>query len=672
MKPSPPTLTQPTPASLLLASGRKTTMRWLIPILLVFLFLATLIWLPRQAQQMEASERLEQLIADSLWVEQAIRFQLSRDDESMRIISREIIQNHLRQDHFRSRLNALLRNNRELYRVTWFGADGKPVASTDDFPIAHDNLSAPSLMTSERARQLRRPLYSPPAVPPGIAEPSLMDYHVPMFRDGHYIGSLVASYAVSRILSEMVPWWFAQDNEISLTDTDDNVVARRTAGGPGLNVYTHRRELELPGLTLVLHTNSTKSAPKLLPNLLAGSVIVLSLGLLWSLWALWRDITRRTKAEGALLNEATFRAAMENSLITGMRARDLQGRITYVNPAFCKMVGIPAEELVGKIPPMPYWAPEAMDEYQERFSNVLAGRITPQFETIFQRKDGERFPVLIFEAPLLDQNGKQTGWMGSILDVSERKRAEDLNRKQEEKLQASARLASMGEIASTLAHELNQPLAAISSFTTGALNMMQQGTADPRTLQPALEKIHAQAQRAGHVIRSVHQFVKKREPARQRLQIGDLIDNVTPLVELQAQQFLVVLQTHIPPDLPPILGDQVLLEQVILNLTRNGIQAMTDTPPERRILRIAAELDRSPASAESVVVSVTDQGHGIPEDVAARLFSPFFSTKAEGMGMGLNICRTTIEFHGGTLTYTNNPAGGTIFRFSLPAQSGAH
>ncbi len=672
MKPPPPTSTQPTPASLLLEPSRKTTMRWLIPILLVFLFLTTLIWLPRQAQQMEASERLEQLIADSLWVEQAIRFQLSRDDESMRIIAREISNNHLRQDHFRSRLNALLRNNREFYRVTWFGPDGKPVASTDDFPITREDLSDSSRMTSERARQIRRPLYSPPAVPPGIAEPALMDYHVPMFRNDHYIGSLVASYAVARILNEMVPWWFAQDNEISLTDTDDNVVARRTAGGQGLNVYTHRRELELPGLTLVLHTNSTKSAPKLLPNLLVGSVIVLSLGLLWSLWALWRDVNRRTKAEGALLNEATFRAAMENSLVTGMRARDLEGRITYVNPAFCKMVGIPAEELVGKIPPMPYWAPEAMDEYQERFSNVLAGRITPQFETIFQRKDGERFPVLIFESPLVDQNGKQTGWMGSILDVSERKRAEDLNRTQEEKLQASARLASMGEIASTLAHELNQPLAAISSFTTGALNMMQQGNADPRALQPALEKIHAQAQRAGHVIRSVHQFVKKREPARQRLRIGQLVDNVTPLVELQAQQFFVVLQTHVPPNLPAVLGDQVLLEQVILNLTRNGIQAMAGAPPERRILRIVAEIDRSPATAESVVVSVIDQGHGIPEDVAARLFSPFFSTKAEGMGMGLNICRTTIEFHGGTLTYTNNPTGGTIFRFSLPAQGGTY
>ncbi len=668
--PSQPPAPQATAASLLQASGRKTRMRWLIPFLLLCLFVATLIWLPRQAQQMEASERLEQLIADSLWVEQAIRFQLSRDDESMRIIGREISTGRLHQDHFRSRLNALLRNNREFYRVTWFNAEGRPVGSTDDFPINRADLSQSSVMTGERAHQMRRPLYSPPAVPPGIAEPMLMDYHVPLFRDNHYIGSLVASYAVARILNEMVPWWFAQDNEISLTDTDDNVVARRASGGPGLNVYTHRRELELPGLTLVLYTNSTKSAPKLLPNLLVGSVIVLSLGLLWSLWALWRDINRRTKVEEALLSEASFRAAMENSLVTGMRARDLEGRITYVNPAFCKMVGIPAEELVGKVPPMPYWAPEAMDEYQERFSNVLAGRVTPQFETIFQRHDGERFPVLIFESPLVDQHGKQTGWMGSILDVSERKRAEDLNRTQEEKLQASARLASMGEIASTLAHELNQPLAAISSYTTGALNLMQQGHADPQALQPALEKIHAQAQRAGHVIRSVHQFVKKREPARQRLLMRQLIDNIAPLIELQAQQFFVVLQLQVPTSLPPVLGDQVLLEQVILNLTRNGIQAMTAVPSARRILRVTAELTRNDDGAESVTVSVIDQGHGISEDVAARLFSPFFSTKAEGMGMGLNICRTTIEFHGGTLTYTNHPAGGTIFRFSLPAQSG--
>lgn len=669
---TPPSLSSP---SHLLSPGRRHLMRWVMPILLVLLFLMTLIWLPRQAQQMESSERQEQLIADSLWVEQAIRFQLSRDDESMRLIGREIINERLKKDQFRVRLNALLRNNREFYRVTWFAADGHPVASTDDFPVSRNGLSAQSQQTDHDARTIRRPMYSAPAVPPGIAEPVLMDYHIPLFRDGHYIGSVVASYSVARVLNEMVPWWFAQDNEIILTDTDDKVVARRTAGGPGLNVYTHRRELELPGLTLRLHTNSTKSAPKLLPNLLVGSVIVLSLGLLWSLWALWRDINRRMTAEDALVNEVSFRSAMENSLVTGMRARDLAGRITYVNPAFCKMVGISAEELVGKIPPMPYWAPEAMDEYQERFSKVLAGRVTPQFETIFQRIDGERFPVLIFESPLVDQNGKQTGWMGSILDISDRKRAEDLNRMQEEKLQASARLASMGELASTLAHELNQPLAAISSYTTGALNMMQNGALDAASLQPALEKINTQAQRAGNVIRSVHQFVKKREPERQPISIKSIVDNVTPLIELQAQQFLVVLQTVIPANLPHVLGDAVLLEQVLLNLTRNAIQAMAAIAPERRILRIAAALDPSTSSAQSsqqaLIVSVIDQGHGIAPEVAAGLFSPFFSTKAEGMGMGLNICRTTIEFHGGTLTYANNPTGGTIFRFSLPAQGSA-
>lgn len=650
--------------------SRRHTLRWILPIVLVLLFLTTLIWLPRQAQQMESNERQEQLIADSLWVEQAIRFQLSRDDESMRLVANDIVSDHLKPDHFHSRITALLRNNHEFYRVTWFDPEGRALASTDDVTSTRHDLSVASQQAEHYSQAIGRPLYSAPAASPGVGEPVVMDYHVPLFRGRQYIGSLVTSYSTVSVLNEMVPWWFAQDNEITLTDTDDKMVAQRTAGGPGLNVYTHQRELELPGLTLRLHTNSTKSAPKLLPNLLVGSVIVLALGLIWSLWALWRDINRRTKAEGALVNEVTFRSAMENSLVTGMRARDLEGRITYVNPAFCKMVGIPANELVGKIPPMPYWVPEAMDEYQERFANVLAGRVTPQFETIFQRNNGERFPVLIFESPLVDQHGRQTGWMGSMLDITDRKRAEDLNRMQEEKLQASARLASMGEIASTLAHELNQPLAAISSYTTGALNMMHKGSLDPASLQPALEKINSQAQRAGHVIRSVHQFVKKRAPSRQPVSIKSLVDNVTPLIELQAQQFLVVLQSTIPVNLPDVLGDAVLLEQVLLNLTRNAIQAMAAVPPERRILRLLATLERDSATAqERITVSVIDHGHGIAPEVAAGLFSPFFSTKADGMGMGLNICRTTIEFHGGTLSYTDNPAGGTIFRFCLPILS---
>ncbi|HJV86616.1 MAG TPA: PAS domain S-box protein [Noviherbaspirillum sp.] len=649
--------------------SRRHAWRWLLPILLVFVFLSTLLWLPWQTQRMEANERQEQLIADTLWVEQTIQFQLSRDDESLRLIATEIGNRAASEKRVHDRITALMRNNHEISRIAQFDASGNLVVSTDEAPLSLRDYPVESIMAADDARKSRMPRYSSPARTKILSGAMTLDYHVPIFSGEEYIGDLVASYSLASILNEMVPWWFAQDNEIAITDQDDNTLEARAAGGPGRGVYTHRRPLELPGVTLSLRTNSVKGEPKLLPSLLVASVIALSLGLLWSLYALWRDINRRLAAEGALRQQVAFRTAMENSLMTGLRARDLNGRVTYVNPAFCKMVGIPAEELVGKSPPMPYWAPEAMNEYQQRFSQVLAGQVTPQFETVFQRSGGERFPVLIFESPLVDDTGKQTGWMGSILDISDRKQVEDLNRRQQEKLQASARLATMGEIASTLAHELNQPLAAISSYTTGALNMISNhaahpGSLDLELLKPALEKAGTQAQRAGHIIRSVHTFVKRREPSREPLTVTELIDSVIPLIELQAHQFFVAINTRIEPNLPVVLADRVMLEQVLLNLTRNAIEAMQEVAPERRILRITAE--RDPAQRHTVVISVIDNGHGISAEVAERLFSPFFSTKAEGMGMGLNICRTAVEFHGGTLVHAHNPDGGTIFRFSLP------
>src|SRR5690606_33320146 len=177
------------------------------------------------------------------------------------------------------------------------------------------------------------------------------------------------------------------------------------SGGAGRGFYTHRRTLNLAGVSLQLTTNSIKSAPKLLPSLLVDIVILLSLGLIWSLIALWRDINRRLAAETALREQIAFRSAMENSLITGLRARDLDGRVTYVNPAFCEMVGMPADSIVGRLPPMSYWAPEAVAEYHQHFSQVTAGTASHQgFETIFMHADGNRIPVLIFESPLVDDS----------------------------------------------------------------------------------------------------------------------------------------------------------------------------------------------------------------------------------------------------------------------------
>nr|WP_314629688.1 PAS domain S-box protein [uncultured Janthinobacterium sp.] len=649
--------------------------RWLLPVILLLLFLAILFWLPWQARQMESNERQEQLIADTLWVEQTIRFQLARNEESLYNLGADIASGVVPPARVRERLQQMLRNGRELQRVVWLDAAGKVLASSDgNLPQDASALLSPaSLTTGDNARRLHRGQYAQPAQHSGFpdAPPSamLMDYHQPLFDGQRYAGSLVATYQISSLLDEMVPWWFAQDNQISLIDRDDKVLARRAAAGPGHGVYTHKRALDVPGANITLFTDSVKSQPKLLPNLLVGSVIALSLGLLWSLLALWRHISRRLTAEGALRQQMLFRTAMENSLVTGMRARDLEGRVTYVNPAFCQMVGYPPEEILGRLPPMPYWVPEAMEEYQQRFVKALAGNVTPQFETYFQRPDGTHVPVLIFEAPLVDKHGKQTGWMGSVLDISDRKRVEELNRQQQEKLQTSSRLATMGELASMLAHELNQPLAAISSYTTGALNLIRRAIdsgapVEPATLKPALEHASAQAQRAGQIIRSVHDFVRKSEPQRQDVSIRTLIDGIRALIDLQARKYYVTIQEEIPADLPLLRADPVMIEQVLLNLTRNAIEAMQDAAPGRRIMRLRASHD---AQQEMVTVDVIDHGHGIAQDVAERLFSPFFSTKSDGMGMGLNICRTAIEFHGGALTFSANPAGGTIFTFSVPA-----
>jgi len=647
---------------------------------MVLTVVTSLVWLPWKAQKRESIERQEQLIADTLWVEQAVRLQLARNEESLRQFAAEMLNDGMSARGFRMRASSLLAENRELVRLAWLDTEFNILAASAEPSRGAGVLSEQSAEAADSARRTGKARYGAPTIQAGV---HLMDYHMPLMEGTRYRGSLLATYSTATILEQMVPWWFAQDNEITLVAFFDDVIERRAANGPGRGVYTHSHLLDLPGANLTLRTNSLKGAPQLLPNLLVAAVISLSLALLGSLVALWRDINRRLEAEKALRQQVSFRTAMENSLVTGLRARDMEGRVTYVNPAFCEMVGTQGEELVGRRPPMPYWAPEAVAEYQKRFSQVLAGTITPQgFETIFQRASGERFPVLIFESPLVDDTGRQTGWMGSILDISDRKRIEDLNRQQQEKLESSARLASMGEIASTLAHELNQPLAAISSYTTGALNLLTIGAApkvdtngasqhgptfDTDALKLALEKASAQAQRAGQIIRSVHAFVKQREPIREPVPVQALIDGIVPLVEMQAPKFYVVLDIRVAPDLPPVLADRVLIEQVLLNLTRNAIESMEHVAPQARILRIVASRDADGGGGLAPVrIAVIDRGHGITPEIEARLFSPFFSTKAEGMGMGLNICRTAIEFHGGRLLHRANPDSGTIFEFSLP------
>jgi two-component system, LuxR family, sensor histidine kinase DctS len=183
-------------------------------------------------------------------------------------------------------------------------------------------------------------------------------------------------------------------------------------------------------------------------------------------------------------------------------------------------------------------------------------------------------------------------------------------------------------------------------------------------LRDAMQRIAAQAERAGQVIRSVNNFVRRRDQARERVAAQSLIDAVMPLVQLQAEKSGIRVLTEVSPQLPPTLCDRTMVEQVLLNLTRNGMQAMEGLPPPRRELRIGVQA--AAKSDASLVFSVQDLGQGISPDVAQQLFTPFFSTKAEGMGLGLSLCRTVVEQHGGKLSFENLAQGGTVFRFSLP------
>ena len=516
---------------------------------------------------------------------------------------------------------------------------------------------------------------------PGGLGLEVMDLCVPLLRSGEPDGFITATFALARLLEELAGGQagpVGREHELSFVEPDGTRLAR-SGLQRGAGVFVAERLVDLPGVALQLRLDSRAGSPQLIPNLAVALVLGLSLALAVVVILLARDVRRRAGAEAALAEALAFRKAMEDSLITGLRARDTKGRITYVNPAFCEMVGFDSAELLGQTVP-PYWPPELAGEYTRRQPLRLPAQpATPHeaqpsregFETIFMRRNGERFAVLIFEAPLVNTLGRHTGWMSAVLDVSAQKRVEELSRQQQERLQATARLATVGEMASLLSHELNQPLAAIASYAAGSLNLLG-GTVDAESvpmLQHAAQRIAEQAERAGRVIKSVHDFVRRREQAREPVRADVLIDAVLPLVRLQARKSGTRVEVELPEPPPKVLCDRTMLEQVLLNLTRNGIQAMEQhTELARRELRIRVQQGHE----RWVSFHVIDRGPGIAPDVAQRLFTPFFTTRSEGMGLGLSLCRTVIEQHGGALDFENLPAehpsgGGTEFRFTLPS-----
>jgi two-component system, LuxR family, sensor histidine kinase DctS len=509
----------------------------------------------------------------------------------------------------------------------------------------------------------------------------VLDLCLPRLAQARALGFVVATFDMGALLERALPVGQEQRHEFSFIESDGARLVR-VGASRGAGVYRAERVVDLNGRSLLLRVDSAAGRPSLIPNLMLALVLGLSIALSVVVALLVRDLRRRALAERALAEVLSFRKAMEDSLVTGLRARDLQGRITYVNPAFCRMVGRSADELrQAELPP--YWPPERVDEYRQRQSarqtdaagttDASAGISFEGFETVFMRASGERFPVMIYEAPLVDGQGRHAGWMSTVLDVSEQRRVEELSRQQQERLQASARLATMGEMASLLSHELNQPLSAIASYAAGSLNLVE--GPDPQTpelLRQALARIAEQAERAGRVIKSVHDFVRRREQHHESIGADRLFEAVLPLMRLQARKSGARIEIGAPDKAPQVRCDRTMVEQVLLNLARNGIQAMEGAPLEQRVLRLSAQQTQD----RWVRFDVIDAGTGIAPDVAARLYTPFFTTRSEGMGLGLSLCRTVIEQHGGALDFESPwPAGargGCRFSFTLPGVPRMH
>ena len=651
---------------------------WALLIGLVAALLVTLVWLAGRYEASQVQSRLDRDTTDAL---SDIRSAFTRNVQSLQALHAGSPSS----DKWPQEARALLRQHREWIRLEWrdralvaHEAVDTPYRAPVFSRLGRPNAQADVALACANARRVSGPAYSSSYFVPQVDGLGIevMELCMPLVSAGQLTGYSVATYSLAEILAGLVGPQLTRSQEVSFTEADGTRLSMHGSVRRGTRVFTSQQLLDLPGNTMVLRMDSWRGAPDLFPNVLTALVTAMSIALVTVLVMLGKDMRRRLRAEHDLADALAFRKAMEDSLLTGLRARDLQGRITYVNPAFCAMVGFGPDELLGHATPAPYWPPELADEYQQRQEIRLSGQHAPPregYESVFMRKDGSRFPVLIIEAPLINALGIQTGWMSAFLDISEQRRIEELSRASQERLQATARLATVGEMASLLSHELNQPLAAISSYATGSLNLIRAAggklESDP-DIEVAMRRIAEQAERAGKVIKSVHDFVRRRDQEREPVQPKALLDAIMPLVNLQARKLGVRVNVRLPEGLPPVLCDRTMVEQVLLNLARNAMQAMDQAgarDPSLLIeVRRAGGGERHAGPKAWIEFSVADCGPGIPQAVAQQLFTPFYTTKAEGMGLGLSLCRTVVEQHGGFLGFEPNRPQGTIFRFTLP------
>ena len=797
-----------------LSPMRQDRFATLAPLAAVLMFLAAIVASFWYLRSEEIAREKEALKRDVEYAQQRVRLRLLERQEQIMRIARDLSNEELERADFVSRAEALISQYPELQSITWIderrrirASQAAPTVTSSQLRVTGEVLkTGEAADLFKQARQLRQPVYSLPTAGAGDTAP-LLQLQVPLSPHDQFGGVVLAEYSIDSLLRYGTPTEVLARYAVTLLDGRGQVLAG-TPLAPRHNALlswtTKANAYAIPvspvGNGLVLRAQAYRTSLGVVGSGLFWLVGSLSVMTSWQLIATWRHTRRRMRAQEALIVETNFRRAMENSILTGMRALDLQGRITYVNSAFCQMTGWTEAELVGQTPPYSYWPEGEYDKLHANLRDELSGKTMPGgFQVRVRRKSGTLFDARLYVSPLVDARGQQTGWMTSMTDITEpnrvreqltasherfttvlegldaavsvmsaqtgellfanrtyrlwfggearwhaqlagrpasggdeqddavdamagvptaeldeagaearevhveamqkwfdvrarylqwtdgrlaqmliatdvtaRRQMEEETARQIERAQETSRLVTMGEMASSVAHELNQPLAAITNYCNGMLSRLRAGNLREEDLAMALEKTSKQAQRAGQIIHRIRQFVKRSEPQRQPARAAEIVEDALELATIELKRRNVAIQSYVAQRLPVLQVDPILIEQVLLNLLKNAAEAIDNAqmPPKRRTIELRV-VPRHTAELGGVIeFSVTDAGPGIREEVIGRLYEAFFSTKSDGMGIGLSLCRSIIESHQGRMKAENLYNGDSIcgcrFSFMLP------
>ncbi|HEY1104047.1 MAG TPA: PAS domain-containing sensor histidine kinase [Burkholderiaceae bacterium] len=798
--------------------ARQDRIALLAPLAAVLLFMAAIISAFWYLRLEEIGREQETVKRDMEYAQQRLRLRLIEQQEQFMRLARDVSNRDVNSAEFVEQAEAMVARYPELMAISWIDPQRRiKVNYTSANVLASQLRSADEVLKPgetggafDLTRDLRQPVYARPSAANNTMP--LLQLHVPLSDQGRFNGVILGEYAIDGLMRFGIPAETTAKYAVALLDDQANVLAgsntpARPAASRLLPWYDPGTEYEVPvtpvGNSLVLRGQAYRTSLGVIGSGLFWLVIALSLLTAWMLIGNWKHTRRRIQAQNALIEETNFRRAMENSMLTGMRVLDLQGRITYVNPAFCQMTGWSEAELVNRDPPFAYWPEEDHALLNARLTDEINGRTPPGgFQVRVKRKEGSIFDARLYVSPLIDAHGQQTGWMASMTDITEpnrvreqlsasyerfttvlealdaavsvaplgseeilfanrlyrlwfgsnadghlglvaqagvleslphdevlddvdsfaglptdpltaaqtenaeifipelnkwlevrsrylnwvdgrlaqmviatditpRRHAEEQAATQAERAHTASRLITMGEMASSVAHELNQPLTAINNYCNGMVSRIRSQQISNEDLLTALEKTARQAQRAGQIIQRIRSFVKRSEPNRSIADIAVIVNEAVELAEIELRRRHVRLSHYVAARLPKITVDPILIEQVLINLLKNAAEAIdhAQRPSSRRNVELRV-VPRRTEAGDMVEFAVTDNGDGLVPEVKERLFEAFYSTKSDGMGIGLSLCRSIVESHQGRMQadnlYNGSEIVGCRFTFWLP------